>query len=295
MKVTNMKRFLAAVVVRVVLFLLPIGSVTIAQEGTIDLVQVPCPFTFGRGFCNQTHDYWRLSGNGDLAFLDYSDEKKGRYFKITAKMLNAVYFSSKDIGWVVGEHGTIFATIDRGTSWTLQVSGVGTDLNALYCPREGTCWVVGDDGVILHTNNQGRTWRRQDSKTSSDLRAVHFVASSVGWVVGSDGIILKTENDGATWVRQQIGSVITLEKNGRTLHYDFVDVHFTDARTGWLADPHGVAYTLDGGRLWTYKELEGWFLGVVSSNGREVFAINRSGANYYSSNSGVTWNQRKID
>jgi len=68
-----------------------------------------------------------------------------------------VAFISTNLGWAVGNNGTILATNDGGTNWLQQASGTVNQLygGAFVSATQG--WAVGDNGTILTTNDEGET------------------------------------------------------------------------------------------------------------------------------------------
>lgn len=63
-----------------------------------------------------------------------------------------------DIGWAVGDNGTIINTTDGGHSWSTQPSGVAEPLYQVDFSDERHGFVVGA-GVTLYTRDGGQTWR----------------------------------------------------------------------------------------------------------------------------------------
>ena len=91
-----------------------------------------------------------------------------------------VAFVSTNLGWVVGDNGTILATNNGGANWLQQASST---VNRLYgvtfvSPNQG--WAVGDNGTILATNDGGTNWLQQASGTVNRLYGVTFISSNQG-------------------------------------------------------------------------------------------------------------------
>jgi hypothetical protein len=109
-----------------------------------------------------------------------------------------VWFVDRLHGWVVGDAGAIYATVDGGATWWSQSSGVsGALLDVCFAPASASAsvvgpsvgWIAGEDGIILETTQAGRLWVLQSSGTTVTLRAVASAAGSV-WAVGDEGVIL---------------------------------------------------------------------------------------------------------
>jgi len=78
-----------------------------------------------------------------------------KYFSISST------FTPEDIAiyydynlFICGNDGKIFTSIDDGSIWTEQITGVNYKLNAIIF-RDTTGFVVGDNGTILFTSNGG--------------------------------------------------------------------------------------------------------------------------------------------
>ena len=62
---------------------------------------------------------------------------------------NDIFFINQQMGWVVGNNGTIYKTIDGGTTWMKESTAIQANLNAIYMVNGSTGWIVGDGGNIL--------------------------------------------------------------------------------------------------------------------------------------------------
>ncbi|MDB5985132.1 MAG: hypothetical protein JWR16_185 [Nevskia sp.] len=136
---------------------------------------------------------------------------------------------------------------------------------------------VGLRGVIATSDDQGKSWRQRASPVSSDLVAVSFVANGKGWAAGHDGVVLHTEDGGNTWLKQLDGqaackrmeayyqekldggdasvapfvSAVKANCSDGTGDLPWLDVFFTDERTGYVVGPFGnIMATADGGVSW---------------------------------------------
>ncbi|MDX1421303.1 MAG: YCF48-related protein, partial [Rubricoccaceae bacterium] len=106
-----------------------------------------------------------LSAQGSWQLLDTN----------TTTDLNAVHFVSADVGYAVGDAGTVLKTLDGGLFWT-DVSPGGPDLFGVHFFDASTGVVVGDGGAIGRTTDGGATWSRVPSGTSDPLYSVAFAA-----------------------------------------------------------------------------------------------------------------------
>ncbi|MBE7515409.1 MAG: hypothetical protein HS105_02180 [Chloracidobacterium sp.] len=100
-------------------------------------------------------------------------------------------------------------------------------------------------------------WVRYKSASFAWLRDIAFVSETKGFIVGTDGVMLTTGDGGETWTQVPKFTTDT-----------FRQIHFTDAKTGWLLcerntysrGQNATSYlrkTVDGGATWDRIEFEG--------------------------------------
>ena len=126
-----------------------------------------------------------------------------------------VRFADSTHGWAVGDEGTIYATFDKGKSWTNQSSGVKSRLNAVSAVDRNSAWIAGDSGIILYTSDGGENWRKQEYEIPDSLSgtkpddcldfvSVAFKNSAVGiiggnWRLAKSPVILMSCDSGVNW------------------------------------------------------------------------------------------------
>ena len=103
---------------------------------------------------------------------------------------NSVSFVDGRLGWAVGSGGSIFRTVNGGSSWQAQTSGVATDLLDVKFLDAAEGWAVGDDGIVLHTTDGGGHWFNERSPTAHALERIFFTDRGHGWAVGCRGTII---------------------------------------------------------------------------------------------------------
>ncbi len=175
----------------------------------------------------------------------------------TGNNLNGIQLVNQNIGYVVGEEGTILRTIDGGNSWNDQLSGIYNNLNSVMFIDSLNGWIVGEFGTILKTTDSGNHWQEIINQYADYcLTSVFFVNQYVGWAVGGLGsnvensasLIIKTTDSGITWFEQ-----------GEKTSYLF-SCFFIDETTGWTvggtaADTNVILKTTDGGLTWEHKDI----------------------------------------
>ena len=126
--------------------------------------------------------------------------------------LHDVHFVTHQLGWSVGDRGTILHTSDGGQTWKQQMAPFDGTLNSVYFLDEQIGWAVGESplpymkrgrGVILRTDNGGRTWLRERVDTLPALRKVYFQSSKRGFAVGDGSPLFPSgaffSGDGRSW------------------------------------------------------------------------------------------------
>lgn len=176
--------------------------------------------------------------------------------------LRGVHFISPTTGWIVGDNGVIFQTIDGGNTWMPQQSNINQNINSVYFLNSNEGWAVGNNNTILHyyipAAQNTPIWESRTFGTATNLHSVFFVDSNNGWAVGDRGTILHYAN--GSWTTQT--SDVT---------EDLHSVFFTDAKTGWIVGERKdnttgtILQTTDGGVTWT----------AVTINVTDLYSITR--------------------
>lgn len=247
---------------------------------SIEVVSETSAFIVGSGFLvahtADTGDNWNILTQD----LDATDAD-----------LRDIYFLNKNLGWVVGDDGTILRTENGGEEWIQLNSGVHERLNSVFFIDDKTGWVVGRNGLLLSTHNGGESWGIVDLSSTDELYAIYFLDKNSGWIIGGRSL-LKTTDGGQVWsqsyvheyhygmrsmfwINHTVGLVggydIFRTTNGgvtwRQLYYRqneqfLTDIHFVNDLLGWAAghewivgaipQSRGIIYkTLDGGITWS--------------------------------------------
>jgi photosystem II stability/assembly factor-like uncharacterized protein len=184
------------------------------------------------------------------------------------KSLRAVHFVDSMTGWAAGDSGAVYATTDGGRVWKPQSPGSDANMNFIYFIDLNRGWMLGKSGAKTGDENEGentlfitadggRTW---EPKLLPNVTSLHFINAKTGWAVGRNSTLLKTTDGGLEWYK--VGGVEKLiGSRGDSSNYSFgfSDIHFTDAKHGWLIGNYygrargeigGVFTTSDGGATW---------------------------------------------
>lgn len=130
------------------------------------------------------------------------------------------FFTSANTGYVGCEYGRIYKTINGGSSWTQQSTGLESlpgdyQLLGMYFTDANKGVVVGGnlqtgEGVLLRTVNAGVSWSMQ-LLNNNVMGSVDFINGTTGFISGGSitsntSIILKTTDGGNTWNPQSSSS-----------------------------------------------------------------------------------------
>jgi photosystem II stability/assembly factor-like uncharacterized protein len=125
-------------------------------------------------------------------------EEQELYPTIGNNIIRSIFFISEDLGWGVGEKGTIIKW--NGEEWAIQEvdeNGFDEDLYCVHFSNKSFGWAVGKKGTIIKWN--GEEWQKEESPSSADLLGVFssvfsdFPLDINCWAVGQNGTILTME------------------------------------------------------------------------------------------------------
>ena len=204
---------------------------------------------------------------------------------------------------LVGDHGKIHISRDRGRAWTDSPSGTRKPLFSVTFPDGRHGWISGKSGLILHTADGGATWSPQEGSTEKHLFSTFFIDALHGWAVGDWGAIIATEDGGRTWTDRSLDDDVVL-----------YDVLFKDGLNGWVCGEFGGLYrTADGGVTWKKVEFRSASaapsppaegspapgpdplelfdrtLFALARSGERLVVVGMDGAILHSGTEGVTW------
>ncbi len=166
----------------------------------------------------------------------------------TTANLNSVFFVSSNVGWAVGDVGTIIHTTDGGNNWSPQASNITDNLGSVRFTDDNTGWIDAghaNTGQTLKTTNGGEDWIILNAPSPT---ASYFLTNVMGWIYHG-GNISKTTDGGQSW--------ITLYTWSPLVYFYIDDMYFVNENLGFIhgywegMNPPGAHYrTTDGGYNW---------------------------------------------
>jgi hypothetical protein len=133
---------------------------------------------------------------------------------------------ASQVGYAVGDQGTILKTSDAGMNWLPQQSGTTFRLNKVHFKDFDFGFAVGENGIILKTTTGGDPVPVElTSFTASVLQDEKAV--QLNWKTGTETnnqgfeILRTIQNDNDSWTK--IGFVAGYGTTTETQHYSFTD------------------------------------------------------------------------
>lgn len=246
----------------------------------------------------------------------------------TSARLNSVYFCNPEVGFAVGDNGTICCTTDGGANWVIQASGTSQNINAVYF-FDGLTGFAVSNSELLKTTDGGNNWLIQDTMTNAYLSTITFSGIDTGYVMGN-GKMLKTIDGGANWIKLSspggfyvetsyatdgetiyLGgeSFISLKSSNGGIDWDLLSapssygniesIFFTNHDTGyfvgggWAQGSTGSVFkkTTDGGISWTYplQNINKWLLSIFFIDSTQGYMSSGDGSILKTINAGNNW------
>jgi photosystem II stability/assembly factor-like uncharacterized protein len=207
-----------------------------------------------------------------------------------------VFFITDQIGWMCGNDGKIFKTIDAGATWTALVSTVTGNIHGINFISETEGYFC-EGGGVYKTTDGGINWTLSLSMFTA--RKVKFIDPQIVFAVGSQAIA-KTIDGGANWTTTPLTSGYqcisfpdntngfiagTSGKLSKTIdggdnwtqsitsaNGDINGIDFIDASIGWIATQSFIRKTIDGGVSWV-TERTGSFQDIQALSATNAWAI----------------------
>jgi photosystem II stability/assembly factor-like uncharacterized protein len=203
-----------------------------------------------------------------------------------------VFFSSKNIGYIVGYDGVILKTTDCGSSWILHPFGSGnTMLYSVYFVNDTIGYLGGFNessqywsAELYRTNNGGTTWDYQYSGLypSGPPTSLFFANKDTGFATGMGMGLTKTTDGGQNWIPVY------------TPYFYFRSGLYTSRDTAFLVGDGGVnLISNDAGNTWlsphtaTYNDLHSVFF--PENNNNIGYAAGNQGTIVKTTDGGFHW------
>jgi len=163
-------------------------TVTVASAGAVVGTENSAASSVSDQVALQHKQDLPLSGRGYTALLTLAKDA-------VAVTIAAPHSSTR---WRIGAAGIIARSKDAGAHWTVQPTGVISDLLAGSATSKKICWIVGRAGTILRTTDGGAHWLKVPPPIADDFASVFAVSARQATVSPAHGTY-QTVDGGATW------------------------------------------------------------------------------------------------
>lgn len=189
------------------------------------------------------------------------------------------------LGFVVGNAGRVYKSIDSGDTWQQINVGVNENFNTVNIIDENKI-ILSSSNKLLKSFDAGMNWEIINI-TQASVKKTFFINESIGHAACSNGTILKTIDGGNNWY-------ITEETS--TSPSDYIYIHFVNENIGFASRKHNYIFkTIDGGESW-FVIYDGIFsiLSIHFLNELDGFASGENGIALKTTNGGQSWSSLNI-
>jgi photosystem II stability/assembly factor-like uncharacterized protein len=222
------------------------------------------------------------NGNGIILKTNDGGQSWSQISVGTIPGLEAVAFTSTDVGYAGGWQNYFIKTTDGGATWNQINVNAG-----IWYFKEVEFWDANlgmtstSDPQIYVTSDAGATWTAASGLNQS-VEDICYVDANTAFAVGGDERISKSTNGGLTWTQIYSG----------VFQYLFLGVEFYNSNYGMVGGEDGkVLVTTDGGTTWTTNNAGGYGLmhGVYIFNEDSAYVVGTPEQVYKTTNGGSTW------
>lgn len=216
--------------------------------------------------------------------------------EVRQNLFGACFASERD-GWMVGELGRIFHTVDGGQSWERQEAGTKRPFLAVSCVDARTAWIAGKEGIVYGTTDGGASWTLAQTGSSRHVFALQFATRERGHGGGDFGVMIHTEDGGRSWTTERVSSDFKLPETALDIGVDPGDVNlyglsYGDPDRVWMVGEFGMILTSgDGGRQWAQQQspVDTTLFGVNFADARRGWAVGIDGVILQTEDGGSSW------
>ena len=228
------------------------------------------------------NDVWLTGQNGNVHKTLKTTSPVSTYNVGSSATLNSITFLNSNTGFVCGDGGVVYKSVNGGLNWTSSNSGISSvKLNSISFQDNNNGTIAANNGIIYVTADGGASWTAQSSGTGYNLLKVKYFGSGLV-AVGEYGTLLMNTGSGWTSVNTRTksdvkgvsgtgindvhicggGGFIRNNKSGSSNFFNFEinpmlanlsDIFFYDANNAWAVSSlnNVIIYTTNGGTSWS--------------------------------------------
>ncbi|SDJ80318.1 YCF48-related protein [Chryseobacterium jejuense] len=178
-----------------------------------------------------------------------------------AAFLRSFYFVNESTGFLGGNSGVIYKTLNSGNSFSFVSLPEQSNINDIYFIDENIGFVCAANGKVYKTINQGTTWTATSLSTTS-INKILFMNSTDAFIVGNNGKLFKTNDQGANWSPVNISAT-----------YNLNDIKLYSNQLYIVGDDNRLYKSSDMGQNWTNQRLINTYpyfnlnsIGIINGN-----------------------------
>lgn len=155
------------------------------------------------------NDVWFAGQSGNTYKTQKTISPFNTYNVGSLVTLNGISFINSSTGFVCGDAGNVYKTVNGGINWSVSNSGIpSVKLNSISFRNSTNGTVVGSNGAIYVSSDGGASWSIQASGTTRNLLKVKYFNDSLA-AVGEFGTLLLNKGSGWTPVITRTTSDLT--------------------------------------------------------------------------------------
>jgi len=146
--------------------------------------------------CDATNRLWVVGSGSTIA----SSVDQGANWNMSVvgddAMLTSVQFLDEREGFVTGEFGAVYRTVDGGATWEAlpKISDEFYPYAAVFVDRQRG-WVAGLAGVVMQTSDGGQSWIKQVNQAGAPIYGLSLDGGGAPVGVGGNGLVFRLSGD----------------------------------------------------------------------------------------------------
>ena len=158
------------------------------------------------------NNIWIAGDNSTVYKTDLNISLLSSYSISGNHTLNSIFFIDENTGFVCGNNGAIFKSINSGINWSISNSGIAiVNLKSISFKDSAAGVVTGENGAVYTTTNGGITWTNETVPSQNNFLKAKYFTDGIA-IAGENGtLILKT---GTGW--ESVDTKVTTSIRGIT-------------------------------------------------------------------------------
>lgn len=165
------------------------------------------------------------------------------YKSANAAFLRSFYFVNESVGFLGGNLGVIYKTLNSGNSFSFVSLPDQSNINDIFFIDENIGFVCAANGKIYKTTNQGANWSATNLSSTS-INKILFINNTDAFIVGNNGKIFKTNDQGENWSSVSSSAI-----------YNLNDIKLYSNQLYIVGDDNRMYKSPDLGQTWTNQQL----------------------------------------